>query len=363
MSQSRRNFLCLAGGAASGLMLGCKQPLASPSNSTQAGERGTDATVQAPGIQIINGPLSARFLDNTPQYIYPLDMVVPGMNGLFSLKHAGQNKNIFVCAGMNYETCEVLPPAGKRHKQWNAPRLAPMSMEQTGRYSVRFSQQGVEASGLNIQIDFAVGETHIDQTITTWPDQDIQSSKALWASYMNNVQNTSIYLRGLVDGESTPRWLEVARVGTRIPGNMWRNFDPAGKSWDQHLIDNPVRRQCIIDETPEAIAAAKAAGFQTKPFRWLDQFFYGLVDEYLFLIVLGEPLFELFYSPSGGAAKRLPAWDYSFNSGPQKVGEHRVYHVRLVYKPFAGVEDVLREVMDFHQPPGHGAGEGANSSR
>jgi hypothetical protein len=50
-------------------------------------------------------------------------------------------------------------------------------------------------------------------------------------------------------------------------------------------------------------------------------------------------------------AVRSPAWDYEFRSGPQKAGEKRTYHLRLVYKPFESIEDILMEVNSFLSEP------------
>jgi len=47
---------------------------------------------------------------------------------------------------------------------------------------------------------------------------------------------------------------------------------------------------------------------------------------------------------------RRPAWDFGIWSGPQEAGERRTHYVRLVYKPFAGIDDVLEEVQRFQAP-------------
>ncbi len=64
--------------------------------------------------------------------------------------------------------------------------------------------------------------------------------------------------------------------------------------------------------------------------------------------------FRPWISGSGAEVVRRPAWDYAIDSGPQKTGERRRFLVRLVYKPFAGLDDVLREVerFDAHAAPG-----------
>jgi hypothetical protein len=46
-------------------------------------------------------------------------------------------------------------------------------------------------------------------------------------------------------------------------------------------------------------------------------------------------------------AIRCPAWDYSFNSVPQKAFEKRTYHVRALYEKCDGINDILKEVDDY----------------
>ena len=303
-----------------------------------------------PGVTMTCGQLSARFIDNSPRLIHISDNVLPGYNGVAVLMDRRQNKNIFTSTGLNYEICNCVPPSGVEHDKWNAPRVAPMTIEATGPLSVRLAQKGADASGLNVLIDFTLGESFVDQTLTAWPDSDIRSSDLLFASYMNQVQNTSLVLRGAVEGESSPRWLEVSKVAHRSKTLIWRPFDPAGKRWDQHRSDDPALRQAIEFETPAVVAAAEAAGFRPTPFRWVDRFYYGLVDDFVFLMIFREEEFGLAYSPTGCNAVRGPAWDYTIHAGAQRRDERRVYHARLVYQPFTTLEDILAEVRRFQEP-------------
>ncbi|MCK5462480.1 MAG: hypothetical protein KAI95_05665, partial [Bacteroidales bacterium] len=114
-----------------------------------------------PGIEIIKPPLKVRFTDNSPRYIHITDSYQQGMNGIASLIHTGQRKNIFATAGMNLEETETDPPAGKLKDLWNAPRVGFMKMEQIDSFTVKYSQIASEVSGLNIEILFIVGESYI----------------------------------------------------------------------------------------------------------------------------------------------------------------------------------------------------------
>jgi len=309
---------------------------------------------QLVGIVLSNGHLRARIVDNTDRFCPLGDSAMPGYNGLAALIDSGQGRNIVTPAGLNYESCRTVPKLGRRQDLWNAPRVAPMILEKLGDHTVRLSQKGADAAGLNVEIAFSLGETYIDQTIMEWPDVDIESSYSFWASYMNLVQNTSLYLHGALKDDRNAQWFEMTSAGHNGSGTgtFFRPCDPAGKTWDQFLIDNPVRRQAII-ENPASLAATERAGFKMGQMVTFDNFFFGFVDDHVALWIFRKPMngrFNSWISASGSEAVRRPAWDFGIESGPQKAGERRTYYVRLVYKPFAGVDDVLREVEQFQNP-------------
>ncbi len=303
------------------------------------------------GIKLSREPLDVRVVDNTSRLCPLRDEVMPGYNGLSLLVCSEQGRNIFNPAGMNYETCTTSPKMGLKKDVWNAPRVAPLTIEQLGPDTVRLAQKGSEAAGLNMEITFTVSASGVDQVITTWPDVDIESSHTFWASYMNLVQNTSLYLRAALKGESETRWLEMTSAGhnSKGSGTFFRLCDPSGKAWHDFLTDNPVQRQAI-NETPESVAATERAGFRMGEVASFDHFFFGFVDDYVALWIFRKPQngkFHPWISASGYDAVRRPAWDYGILSGSQKAGERRDFHVRLVYKRFAGIDDVMEEVERF----------------
>ena len=147
-----------------------------------------NAEQKPPGIEIEKGKLKVRFADNGSRHMHISDSYQDGMNGIASLIHSDQGKNIFATAGMNLEGTHTDPPAGKLQDLWNAPRVGSMKMEQVDSFTVKYTQKAAEVAGLNMEIVFRVGKSNIDQTITTWPDHDIGFSSSFWASYMNQVQ-------------------------------------------------------------------------------------------------------------------------------------------------------------------------------
>jgi hypothetical protein len=303
------------------------------------------------GVLLVNQYLRARIVGNDVRINAVDYSMLPGYNGLASLVYTGQERNIFAPAGLDYESCSTVPAMGKRATLWNAPRVAPMMIERVDSGTVRLTQKGSEAAGLNVEVTFHLSDTHIDQTITTWPDSDIQSSHTFWASYMLFVQNTSLYLRGRLRAIPRAQWLEMASAGHNGTGSgtYFRPCHPAGKAWYEFLTDNPVRRQAVF-ETPASRAATEEAGFTRGDLESFDNFFFGFVDDYIVLWIFRRPQngrFTPWISASGAQALRRPAADFSIDSGPQKAGERRTYSVRCVYKPYGGLDDVLKEVEQF----------------
>jgi len=233
---------------------------------------------QLVGVVLTNGHLRARIVENTDRLCPLGDSTMPGYNGLASLVDTRQGRNIVTPAGLNYESCKTMPKLGKRQDLWNAPRVAPMMIEQIDAHTARLTQKGADAAGLNVEIVFRLGETHIDQTITEWPDEDIDSSYTFWASYMNLVQNTSLFLHGVLKGEQEARWLEMTSAGHNGSGTgtFFRSCDPTGKAWHEFLTDNPVRRQ-VVFETPASLAATEHAGFKMGQVVSFDNCFFGFV--------------------------------------------------------------------------------------
>jgi len=302
-----------------------------------------------PGITISNENLRIRAVDNAPRYNHHVDAVRGGMSGLAALIDRKHHKNIFSLHGLHCEGARSRPANGKSAVSKEcAPSAAPMTLNQTGPDTIHLLQSGSEASGLNMDIEFKLGARHVDQTVTLWSDCDIDSFDTFWSSQMNQVQCTSLFMQGLLQRARGPQWVEVTSAGYCADNRVYyRPFDPTEMTWADHVIDNPVRRQKPkADE--ESVAATLKAGFVVNepnkcPFAG---FYYGIIDDYCYLMIFREPAFY-FWTCVAGAAQRNPCWDYGIAGGAMKSGERRAYHLRLVFKPYAGVEDILQEVQAF----------------
>jgi hypothetical protein len=318
------------------LMAGCCQPESQNKLEKPPCEPG--------GIVIENEQLKVRFSDNSPRFVNMYDEFVVGMNGIAFMAHKDQGKNIFAHVGMNLEACHTYPPAGKVHEQPQNTRKAPIKMEKMDEQTVRFFQDADEGAGLNFDITYKVHGHYVDHTITTWPNHDLDSCSAFWASYMHQLQNTSLFMKkpDALGGE----YVEVSSPGHGVWPVFTRPYDPNGLTWHEHLRDNPLLRQAIR-KSDETMKATTEAGFEAYPQKKMDHWYYGFVDEYVYLMIFKEKDWIMWYSPSGSKAVRSPAWDYEFKSGAQNAGEKKTYHVRLVYKKFIDFKDVIWEVERF----------------
>lgn len=311
---------------------------------------------ELPGILLESDHLRARFVDNTSRLNVAGDGVLPGYSGVASLVYTGQERNIFGPGGLNYEMGSTLPKQGKLADLWNAPRIAPIKLEKLDARTVCLTQKGADAAGLNVEIVYRLGDSHIDQTVTTWPDTDIESSRTFWASYLLFIRNTSLYLRAALKDDPEMRWREMTSAGHNGSGRgtYFRSCELAGKAWHELLADDPVSRQAVF-ETPESRAATEAAGFRLGEITAFGNFYFGFVDDFVALTIFRPPARGYFMpclSASGAQALRRPAWDFSIESGPQRAGERRTYRWRFVYKPYAGPNDVLQEVEHFRKEAG-----------
>jgi len=328
--------------------------------AASAGSAEPPAPPELPGILLASPHLRARFVDNSIRLNVAGDGVLPGYSGVASLVYRGQERNIFGPGGLNYETSGVEPRQGQRADLWNAPRMAPMTLEKVDDQTVVLRQKGAEAAGLNAEITYRLGDCWIDQTITLWPDTDIRSSHTFWASYMLFVRNTSLYLRAALQDDPRMVWREMTSAGHDGTGGgtYFRDCAPSGKTWLQFLTDDPVTRQAVF-ETAASRAATEAAGFRLGRLTAFDNFFFGFVDDFVALWIFRPPADATigpWLSASGAQALRRPAWDFAISSGPQRAGERRSCGVRFVYKPYAGLEDVLQEVARFQNGDGGGQG-------
>jgi hypothetical protein len=316
-----------------------------------AAEGASPPNHELPGVLVTSSHLRARFVDNALRLNVAGDDMLPGYSGVASLAYTGQERNLFGPGGLNYEMGSTVPKQGRLADLWNAPRLAPIKLEKLDARTVCLTQKGADAAGLNIEIVYRLAETHIDQNIATWPDADIESSRTFWASYMLFIRNTSLYLRAALKDDPAMRWREMTSAGHNGSGRgtYFRSCELAGKAWHELLTDDPVSRQAVF-ETPASRAATEAAGFRLGEITAFDNFYFGFVDDFVALCIFRPPAtgrFMPWLSASGAQALRRPAWDFSIEAGPQRAGERRTYQLRFIYKPYAGMDDVLQEAGRF----------------
>jgi hypothetical protein len=296
-----------------------------------------------PGIKLQNEFLKIRVVDNSTRYVQIIDTCTHGLNGIASLIDKKQHKNIFTVYGMNLENVRVYPePVNFNTWTENENFVLSRANDSSVIMSLR-REDGL----INFDVQFTLSGHYIDQTFTVWPGKDLDSLSFFMASKMNQPQNTSLFMRKPASVDPAQPWIEVTSAGHGGQSEIFeRPFNPIGMDWFDYLRDNPVRRQAIV-QSPESLKSTKEAGFKHYKEKKMDHFYYGFIDNYVYLQIFKEPEFIMWMSASGGIILRMPAWDYEVKTGIQKKGEKKSFHTRLVYKPFVSFDDIMLEVDKF----------------
>jgi hypothetical protein len=157
-----------------------------------------------------------------------------------------------------------------------------------------------------------------------------------WCNYMNAVTDPAIYF------VSGGRW--VREYSTQHGYKSM--FYPSGLPWEQreHRPVEEYRRRGL--EVPFHWTASETA-FDLP-------LYYGRVHRMVYLVMFDRYLdWRFFTSPTGGGGNALgpgyhnPAWDWSWMIKGPEIGKKYECNLRLVYKPFAGNDDVLDEYRNW----------------
>jgi len=284
-----------------------------------------------------------------------------GYNGVASLipRHSGNNLFVPAYAGLNYETISLqgLAPYAQDHDSKFEPRSEPMRVEEAASGQVVLVQPETSHAHVSARIVFRVEEPHyLHQRIELTfhrrfcRAEEQNAFSSLFASYMHMPPDLHIYLKpDLQAGDATEGWVGVTKKDHLGAVEICALPDGRLLSPAEHLE---------AMETSESVGQGEVHAAVTKgPLA----FYYGFCPgDLLFLMMFEQPgRFRLAYSPSG-AGQGLssvpgkgskpawnPAWDYVLCLDDAEIGRVYAWDLCLAIKPFAGQEDVLREVRDY----------------
>ena len=171
----------------------------------------------------------------------------------------------------------------------------------------------------------------VDLTVRGVPLADAWSKHGyiglFFASYIESPEDMAIRFIGRSrpgQGDPTPRWIR------HVPPAHGESacHRPAGSDWDPPL--DPGLPMVLV------------SGLSS--YEYLYPFYYGVSHGKAVVVMFDRPEGDevrFAQSPSGGGEGN-PAWDFLFLKRGYRVGEMFHFRMRVVYRDFRGVDDVVR---------------------
>ncbi|MBI1923651.1 hypothetical protein HYR99_05320 [Candidatus Poribacteria bacterium] len=250
-----------------------------------------------------------------------------GYNGIFSLTSSEEADNLFVpaYAGLNLE--HIYDGYEMDRSLIFEPRQAPMRFEQISENEALLHQPPTPHFGLESWTRFRLSEPHsIDFEFKCSPRKAVYHYGYIglfWASYINAPHNKSIYFR------SDSHWHQLCT--------------------QQHNDESTVLHAGDQTEIPFVEHYPQMLYNNFSPLRFHLPFYYGLFKEQVYLIMFDRTENTRFsHSPSGGGRSldgedTNPAWDFQYIIPSYTLNAEYGFQGRVVYKKFAGREDVIAE--------------------
>lgn len=300
-------------------------PLAAP-GVTSLTNRSVKYTVPKEHYVVLKrGDVTAVVVDNAAVDIPELPRHRAGYNGVASLTHSKQPKNLFVpsIAGLNYEHIHDGTLSVSREKF--APRKAPMQLRVIDRQTVEVYQPPTP----NWKLE-SCGRYHLlsDGTIE-YTFECIPRAKTFtqgyiglfWASYIQSPEEKVIHFKGRFAGSSdNPRWI--------------RGVTPKHGIDSTHPPDGPLPELNLHPKFPLTLVNHPSKYAYTEP--WYYGVSHGMAYVQMFR---SRDQIWLAQSPSGGGAAN-PAWDFQWFIPNYKAGEAYGFVMRAAYVPFESRKEV-----------------------
>ena len=254
-----------------------------------------------------------------------------GYNGLWSLKHASLDRNLFVpaYAGLNLEHIfDGAPPFD--NDVFFEPRRAPMTLSRDDATRVTLHQAPTPSFELESWTRFELKPPHyIDMSFECRPHQHVFDHGYIglfWASYMNAPLDKSFYFLG---GAAPGQWLQYC--------TQFHND------------------QSTVRSVNDSFELTVSPGYRDALFRNHSQlqyrmpFYYGYFEDLVWIVMFdSKQLVRFSHSPSGGgfnAERRSanPAWDFQLIIPEFEVPERYRLDVRALLRPRCSREEILAE--------------------
>jgi hypothetical protein len=253
-----------------------------------------------------------------------------GYNGLASLTHTAEPRNLFVpaYAGLNLE--HILGGAETRDgpDPLFEPRQCPIELRRVGDLRVEMHQPPTSHKGLESAMRFTLVPPHyVDVVYECIPRRaTFERGYAIvfWASYIHAPPDKAIHFLGREEGEAAgERWITaVSPAHGQLSTHRW--------------VSDP-------DSPPPVPNHPLTLVFHFSKYRYTRPFYYGRFHDMVYQIQFDDPArVRLSQSPTGGGETN-PAWDWQFLIRDCRVGHLYRLRARVVYKKFVSEADCLAE--------------------
>jgi hypothetical protein len=268
------------------------------------------------------GDLKAVFIDNTE--LLPHHRA--GYNGIAELYHAEQDSSLFVpfYAGFNLEHIF----GGDSLTEFFEPRVNPMTLYRKSDTEVLLYQKPTSVSGVESLTEFKiVAPCYIDVTFRcVLHDKSFFRhgyAGFFWASYIHKPPDRNIYFRGITEGMRAETWIASF------------SDQHGSKSTHRAVGDD---HDFYFAPDFRIVLANHFSGY-----RYTRPFYYGRFHNMALAFFFdSSEVIRLTQSPTGGGNTN-PAWDFQYLIPDPKIGKEYSFRARMVYKPFAGNQDLMQE--------------------
>jgi len=278
-----------------------------------------------PYTLLTSGDVTAVVVDNRAVD----DPILPGhrasYNGVASLRHKGQPKNLFVpdYAGLNFEHVHDGTPQDR--KVLFGPRNAPMELRVVDERTAELYQAASLHYGLESCTRYHLfDDGTIEMTFECIPRQDTFKDNYIglfWASYINQPESLDIHFKGHDVGKpAQSRWI--------------RGITPAHGTLATHMAADDKREFAHDPQFPLSLV------FNFSNHRYSEPWYYG-INGGMALVFMFRPKdkVRLTQSPSGGGDGN-PAWDFQYFISDYEIGRRYQFVLRAMVVPFESSQQI-----------------------
>jgi len=290
--------------------------------------KASDAVLKKPYLVLERGDVRAVFVNNEPVN----DEILPGhrggYNGVASLTHRSQDKNLFVplYAGLNFE--HIHDGTAQPRDILFEPRRIPMVIKEVDPYTVELLQPPTPHWQLESWLRYQMLEDGaIEMILECIPHARTFKNDYIglfFASYINQPKSLDIHFLGCSSNviDRKPQWI--------------RGVTPAHGELSTHLALDDNRS---FDHDPDFPLTLV---FNRSDYRYGEPWYYGVSQGMAFILMFRpSDHVRLSQSPSGGG-RGNPAWDFQWFIPQYEVGKRYQFVMRAMYLPFESREQIIQ---------------------